>query len=395
MTTQLCIFTCLFTTSSVSFAADWLQFRGPNSSGVAPETQVPSKLEKKNIAWSTDLPGRGLSSPIVVGDRVFLTAADAPQQKRLHVICLNAKDGSLLWRRRFRATGRTMCHPKTNVAAPSLASDGRRLFALYSSNDLICLDLDGNLLWMRGLTWDYPNASNSLGLASSPVVAGNTLVVQSENDSNSFAAGIEIKNGKNQWKIARPKAANWTSPVLLDETSVALQSSAGVHVVEAATGKKKWHYRDGASTIPTLAAANGVLYVPSQGITALRPGGNGVKQLWRSNQLSPSTASPIVLGDHIFTVNRTGVLTCATIKDGKRTWQLRLKGPFSASPVATGNYIYFVNEKGLVQVVDVSGTKGVLASTMGLGEPVLSTPAISGAAVYVRSNAHVWKLARK
>ncbi|HTD67604.1 MAG TPA: PQQ-binding-like beta-propeller repeat protein, partial [Candidatus Limnocylindria bacterium] len=157
--------------AALQFAtADWPQFRGPLGNGIASAADVPAKLDTNSIAWAADLPGRGLSSPIIIGDRVFVTCSSGPKQDRLHVICFNAKDGTKRWERRFWATGRTMSHDKTSVAAPTPASDGERIFAIFSSNDLVCLDLEGNLIWIRGLTRDYPNASNSLGMSSSLTV---------------------------------------------------------------------------------------------------------------------------------------------------------------------------------------------------------------------------------
>ena len=120
-----------------------------------------------------------------------------------------------------------MCHSKTSVAAPTPCSDGKLVYAVYSSNDVVCLDLDGNLQWLRGLTADYANVSNSLGMSSSPVVSGGTLVVQVENDSESYTLGLAKGSGINRWRLDRPKAANWTSPVVLRNGLVALQSSKG------------------------------------------------------------------------------------------------------------------------------------------------------------------------
>ena len=158
-------------------AGDWTGFRGPLGNGVSDEVGLPIALDaKKHIAWRIDLPGRGLSSPLVVGDRVFVTASGGTRQDRLQILCLNAADGSVIWQRQFWAMGSTMCHDKTSIAAPTPVTDGRRLFAIFSSNDLFCLDLDGNLEWLRGLTFDYPNARNSLGMASSLVLAGGVLL---------------------------------------------------------------------------------------------------------------------------------------------------------------------------------------------------------------------------
>ena len=154
-------------------AKDWPQFRGPDSAGVSDDANVPPNPK---IDWNAELPGRGLASPIVVGDRVFVACSSGPKQERLHLICVDANSGAKRWERQLQATGRTMSHPKTSVAACTPCSDGKRVFALWSSNDVAGFDLDGNVLWVRGLTADYPNVSNSLGMASSPIVVGDTVV---------------------------------------------------------------------------------------------------------------------------------------------------------------------------------------------------------------------------
>ena len=381
-------------------AADWPQFRGPQGNGVSKDTKVPVKLDASSIAWAADLPGRGLSSPIIIGDRVFVTCSSGPKQDRLHVICFNARDGTKRWERQFWATGRTMCHEKTCVAAPTPASDGERIFALFSSNDLLCLDLDGNLLWLRGLTRDYPNASNSLGMSSSLTVADGVLVTMIENDSESFTAGLDAMTGVNRWKLARPKMANWTSPMLLTSagkpTQVLLQSGKGIVAVEARSGRTVWDYADGAATIPSATVSDGVLFVPSHGLTALEPAadGNTPRQLWRSGQLRPATASPVVLKQRVFTLNEAGVLSCGAVTNGTRLWQLRMKGPFSATPVAAGALLYCVNEKGLLQVVDTTAPEGAVTSEVDLGKTILSTPSIAHGAIYVRSDGKLWKLGK-
>ncbi len=383
--------------------AEWRQFRGADSAGVIQSGRLPVRLDpEKHIAWKIALPGRGVSSPIVVGSRVFLSCASGTKQDRLHIRCHSAREGTLLWERQFWATGRTMCHKKTSVAAPTPASDGKQIYVLFSSNDVFCLGLDGQLQWLRGLTVDYPNASNSLGMASSPIVAGNTLIIQSENDSESFAIGLDVENGKNRWRLNRPKAANWTSPVMLPDGAerklVVLQSSKGVAALDPATGETVWNYSEGAATIPSSVVAGNLLLVPSRGITALQPRSTSAEPeiLWRSSWLRPSTPSPVVLGNRIFTINQAGVLTCGSLRDGSRKWQLRLKGPFSSTPVGWGEYLYFVNESGLLQVVNTTPQdqgEGTVVSQMNLGETILCTPALDGDALYLRSDRHLWKIA--
>jgi outer membrane protein assembly factor BamB len=334
-----------------------------------------------------------------VGDRVFLTCSSGLKQQKLHVICFSAGDGMKIWERQFWATGRTMCHEKTSVAAPTPASDGRCVVAMFSSSDVVCLDLNGNLRWFRGLGRDYPNASHSLGMASSLVIADGVVLAQVENESESFSAGLDLRSGVNRWKLDRPRHANWTSPIVSrtgGKQLFAIQSSEGVIAVEPATGKKVWEFTEGASSVPSVTQQGGVLYIPSRGLTALQPGKDGEKpkQLWQSTQLRSGTASPIVVGEKVFILNDGGILTCGEAATGKRIWQLRLKGPMTASPVAAKNFLYCVSEKGVVHVVDTTKPEGAIVQEIDLGDKILSTPSIAGGAIYFRSDSRLWKFGK-
>ena len=389
--------TAALAASSLSLAAaDWPQFRGPESAGTVAGAVIPVNPK---IDWSAPLPGRGLASPIVIGDKVFVTCSSGPSQERLHVICFSADDGKKLWERQLQATGRTMAHPKTSIAACTPCSDGKHVFALWSTNDMAAFDLDGGVLWVRGLTADYPNASNSLGMASSPIVIGSTVVTLIENDSESYALGIDVKTGRNMWKLDRPKAANWSSPVSWKGVAI-LQSSKGLLGVNPETGSTLWDYPDGASTMSSSVVAGGIIYAPSNGITALAPKANGEapEQVWRSKQINPSTISPIVLGDRLFSINSAGVIATADIKTGDGGWKLRLAGAFSGSPVGSGKHLVAVNEKGLLQIVDTEVADGAVVSTLQLplkkdpDELVLSTPALSGGKIFVRADSALWRI---
>jgi outer membrane protein assembly factor BamB len=386
---------CLFA------GADWRGFRGTDGTAVAPDDPVPTEWDGGDmIAWQVDLPGRGLSSPIIVGDRVLVTASSGYRQDRLHVLCFDAADGQLAWERQFWPTGRTMTHPTTCVAAPTPTSDGERVFATYSTNDVACLDLEGNLLWYRGLTHDYPNASNSLGMASSPVVADETLAVMVENDSESFTTGLDAATGEQRWKLDRPRRANWTTPVVLPgadpgEERVLVQSSAGVAAVVPRTGEIAWTYGDGASTTASLVVAAGTAYVPSHGITAIRPGATTpevAEIVWQSAKLSPQFASPLWFDGSVFVINDPNVLVRADSQSGETQWQLRLEGNFFSSPVAAGGHLFAFSHEGVGFVVDLSG-RGRIVARHEFGEPILGTPSVANGALYVRSDGRLWKIA--
>ena len=161
-------------------------------------------------------------------------------------------------------------------------------------------------------------------MASSPVLADGVLVCLIENDSESFALGVDTATGTNLWKEPRPKRANWSTPVVFDRPDgagqlVALQGSAGVDAVEPKSGKAIWSYSEGASTTPSSALADGVLYVPSHGLTALVPGaGGGFNVKWQQSNLGPGTASPVATGDRVYVISNAGVLTAADAANGER-----------------------------------------------------------------------------
>ncbi len=388
-----------------ALAADWTQFRGTDTSGVAGEARPPVTFDAATaVAWKSPLPGRGLSSPVIVGDRVFVSSASGPKQETLHVLCFSAADGRQLWDREFKATGRTLCHSKTCNAAPTPCSDGRYLYVLYSSNDLLCLDLEGNLQWLRGLMVDYPNASNGLGLASSPVVTDGVLIVQIENDADSFVAGLDTSTGVNKWRIPGPKDANWTSPAIIRQagqpSSVVVSSSAGALALDPQTGRERWALPESSSTLSSCTASGTHLVQPHpRGVTVweLQGGTTPPVKLWSSPQVGTDTASPVFVGGNVFSINGAGVLICANTKTGDRPWKLRVDredGKFSGSPVAAGGTIYLASEKGILYALDTTAKDGAVSGKLDLKETILCTPSIAGSSIYLRSDNSLWRVGR-
>jgi hypothetical protein len=422
--------------ASSAFSADWRQFRGNDRNGVVSATDSAANAAPplhwsttENVAWKAPLPGRGTSSPIIVAGRVFVTCSSGSRQDRLHVMALDAASGQVVWQRQFIATGRTICHPMTAVAAPTPASDGQRVFAYFSSNDLVALDAEGNLLWMRALTLEHPQSGNDVGMASSPLVAGDTMIVQVESQGDSFAVGFAVDTGAARWQIARPKHGNWSSPMLLHRTTdshddrVLLQSPEGLSAIEPMTGREVWSYKTPCNDITSAIAAGDTIFLPGGGgIQALRlksPGagdGVGVSPLWTAAKLNFGAASPLVDAGRVYTVNRAGVLNCGAASSGAILWQLRLKGAIWGSPAVAENHMYLVNKDGEGLVVrlpakNAGGTNqsadpqapepkheeqlkpGVLVGGGAIDETVLASPAIADGALYIRSDRHLWKIA--
>jgi len=357
-------------------AEDWRQFRGNDISGVA-QSPLPGIISGDSIKWNVDLPGRGLSAPIVIGDRLYLTASSGFDQDRLHLLCFDKNSGKKIWERQFWAVGRTVSHPKMCNATPTPCSDGQRIFATFSSNDVICTDLDGNLQWFRALNYDYPNATNSLGMSSSPVVVDDTLIVQVESDADSFAFGLDVASGTERWKKERPRKANWTSPTIVEKPQplVLLQSGDGIEAVEPKSGKTVWTFDNGASTIPSSVVSGEVLYIPSNGITAVDLKGGQGETLWNVKRLGPGTPSPILVNGILVSV--AGTLSGADPKTGDRLWEARFKGPYSSSPIASGKHLYLFSESGMAYVIEVTRDEAKLVSDFDFGETILGTPAAS------------------
>ena len=381
-----------------SLHADWLAFRGSQGNGSFDQTAPASLSLKSRDGWSQALPGRGLSSPILVGDLVVLTASSGPNQETLHILAFDARSGSPQWERKFKATGRTICHEKTCVAACTLVSDGKALVAQFSTNDVFCLDLQGQLLWLRGLTFDYPNAANGLGMSSSPVLAEGVAIIQVENDADSFTFGLDLANGATLWKKDRPRGANWTSPIVMRTKGreiVALQSKDGLSAIEPSSGEEIWSFDGGASTIPSSAwSEQGLVLVPSNGLTALKMNATGERpeKVWTDNKLKPGTGSPTVVQGKVYVVNGANVLSCAEITSGKILWRLRLKGPVSSSPVANSDRLFLFSETGLGQVVGLDKPEGEVVGTVDLEDTILCTPALASDGLFVRSDNKLWKL---
>ncbi len=390
----------------VCCGADWLQFRGTDNTGSTGAAKVPAtefqvktaEQAAKNILWSTELPFQGVSSPIIVGERTYVTGVTGAKQDRLHVACYANTDGKLLWQRQFWATGRTLCHPTSSVAAPTPASDGRRIYAFYSSNDLICLDLDGNLQWYRGLTLEHPAAANDVGMAASPLVVNGAVVVQLESKGDSFAAGIDAATGETLWTIPRKADMNWTSPTLFTppggDPLVLLQSTHMLTAHNPKTGEQAWSYEGKCAEISSPVSKGDVVLIPADGVTALRAGAGSAnwEKLWQESGLSTGSPSAVIHGNQVYVLNRAGVLTAGDMTTGKVLWKLRAKGPYWATPVAVDEYLYLVNQDGMAHIVKTGADQGEVVSSTEFGEQMLASPAYSDGALYFRGAKHLWKI---
>lgn len=386
--------------SSLAKASDWTQFRGADGRSVVLDAEAPTEWgPEKNLAWKVEMPGRAVNGVIVVQGNVIATSSSGPKQDRLHVWCLDEASGKVKWKRNFFASGRSICHPLSAMAAPTPASDGQRIFALFATNDLICLDLEGNIQWIRALQLDYPSAFDDRGLASSPLVVGGTVIVQIACQGDSIALGLDATNGADRWKKELAQATSWATPapIQIDGQSYAVvQSADQVEIVEPVSGESVWSYAAPGNLIPSPTVEQDTIYLPSSGLTTLRfeRGQKEPTILWKEAQLGPGSGSAVIADNRVYVIRGSNVLTCGDATTGEKIWQKRLKGSrMWATPVLLGKHLYVVNVEGLVQVIDVSGEEGKLVAENDLGEEILGSPAYANGAIYWRGVNHIFKVA--
>ena len=378
-------------------AADWPEFLGPRGRGAATDQAIRMRWsEAEGIAWKADLPGRGASSPIVVGDLVVVTASSGARQDQLHILAIDKASGRTVWHRRFWATGRTIAHPTSAVAAGTPASDGKRIVALYSSCDLFCVDLAGRLLWQRNLAVEHPRSGNDIGMGSSPRIVDGTAVVQIDCQGDAFALGVDAATGEDRWIVPREKLASWSSPLAVTTPEhgacVLLQSPHGLNLHRAADGKTVWSWKGECSTIPMTTESGSMLHVPADGIASVSPTAGDAKPAWKSTKLSCGIASPLAWGNSIACINRAGVLCIGDTADGRLRGQVRLAGSFWASPILAGNTIVAANKEGKTFLVSTEGEPKIVAENE-LPGTFTATPAVADGNIYLRSETALWKVA--
>lgn len=396
----LFLLSTIFLVPSLS-ASDWLQFRGPNGSSRNADSNCPPVIDaEQTIAWKKDLPGKGPSGPIVVGDRVYLTCSGGDKQDQLYTICFDKNSGEKVWQRRLWATGRCFCHPLSANAAPTPTSDGEHIYVFFSSNDLACYDLDGNLKWFRGLAYDHPRAGHDTGMSSSPVLCNNLVIVQVENQGDSFAAGINKQTGETIWEVKRDAEASWSSPLVIksdgDRPDVVLMvSQARVSCLNAASGETIWEKEGPCNPIVSPILANQLILLPINGTTAYQIGSDGsLNEIWNSPQMRPTNASYVCDDTTIYTLDRTGVVTASELQTGKRGWKARVGGSYWSTPVLAGGYLFFFNQDGEANVVDTKD-EGKVVSTCKFEGSFLASPAISDDAIFIRTDEQLMKIAEK
>lgn len=377
----------------LSAETDWPWWRGPHRNGWASETPVPTRFsETENLVWKTPVPGRGHSSPTVVGERIFLTTADESQQIQ-YVLAFDRKTGRQLWQREVnRGAFPARNHPKNTEATPTVACDGERLFATFYNHDavqLLALDLDGQPVWSKTAGAFRPQRYE-YGYAPSPLLYRELVIVAAEWDGNSFLAAFDRATGDQRWRTPRPHNISFSSPVVATvagKEQLLISGADKVWSYNPANGKLLW------STPGTTAATCGTMvwdgdivfasggYPKAQTLAVLADGSG--KVLWSNNQKCYEQ-SLLAYQGYVYGLTDQGVLYCWNGRTGKEMWRERLAGPVSASPVLAGGHIYWANELGTLYVFKPNPQKFELVAENQIGNDAFPSPAICGGQIFLR-----------
>jgi outer membrane protein assembly factor BamB len=414
--------------------SSWPQFRGPDASGRGDGANLPdawSVADGKNIAWKTPIPGLAHSSPIVWGDRVFVTTAissrkdasfkpglygegTASEDVTLHkwnVMALDRRTGKVLWERTaYEGTPKEKRHIKATYANATPATDGKHVVAFFGSQGLYAYDVEGKLLWKRDLgridAGAYDSPDYEWGTASSPVLYKDLVIVQADQQKGSFVTALRLKDGSTAWTANRDELPSWATPTVYTagaQPELVTNAPKFIRGYDPATGKELWRLgRSSNITAPTPIFDKDLIVVmsgrrPNAPIFVVRAGAHGDITLpekatsggpvvWTREGAGSYMPTPVIHDGRLYVLKNQGILTCWDLRTGDKLYEERIPGVtsgFSASPVVADGKLYLSSEDGDVHVIR-AGPKFEVVSTNAMGQPLMATPAIAGGLLIIR-----------
>ncbi|MHC4697431.1 MAG: outer membrane protein assembly factor BamB family protein [Planctomycetota bacterium] len=435
---------CVAHVTAAASPGNWPSFRGPHGGGVAEGQKTPTSWNVEtgtNVKWKTPVPGLAHSSPIVWGDRLFVTLAvssdpnpylkvglygespDHPEElvHEFRVYCLDRKSGKIVWEKTAHSgIPQVKRHIKATHANSTPATDGKRVVAFFGSEGLYCYDFEGKLLWQKDLGYLDAGAFNApdiqWGFGSSPIIYEDNVIVQCDVNNQSFIAAFDVKDGKERWRTLRDASPCWGTPTVHaspERTQVIVNGYKYMGGYDLGTGKELWRLSGGGDVpVPTPYVAHGLIFItnahgPARPIYAIRPNARGDISLkgdensnefiaWHLAMRGSYIPTTIVYGDHLYVGDDRGFLSCYKAETGEKAYRVRLagkrRGAYSASPVAADGKVYFTSEDGDIHVVEAGPEYKLLASNS-MGEVCLATPAIADNTIFIRTRSHVFAIA--
>jgi outer membrane protein assembly factor BamB len=388
-----------FSLHSRATAEDWPEFRGPDGQGHSAEKGVPvSWSEAKNIAWKTAIPGLGWSSPVIQGDRIWLTTA-LDEGHSLRVLCLNRDTGKQLQNIEiFRKENPFRIHTKNSHASPTPILEGDRVYVHFGTNGTACLNTDGRVLWKTELPYQHGH-----GAGGSPALFGDLLIINCDGTDVQYVVALDKATGKIRWKRDRKARMAYGTPLAIQVNGADQVVSPGADRVIAynpSDGEEIWWARyDGYSLVPRPVYGLGLVFVcsgyDSPTLFAVKPDGRGdvteSHVVWTLRRAAPLNPSPLLIEDALYIVSDKGIASCLEAKTGKVRWQERLNGEFSASPLYADGRIYLLNEEAETTVM-IPGAQFRKLAGNSLEGRTLASLAVSGRAIYLRTDRHLYRI---
>jgi outer membrane protein assembly factor BamB len=426
--------------ASTSPAADnWPQFRGPGARGVSDETDLPDAWSRtENVVWTAKIPGHGWSSPVIWGDRIFVTSAEQLKGKtekvrpglyfggerttayphRWSVYCIDFKTGKILWSKvAHEGVPLEGHHIKNTFASETPVTDGERIYAYFGNVGLFAYDLSGKLLWKKDL--GRYSTAYSWGTASSPVLQGDRIFIVDDNEEHSFVTSIDTKTGHEVWRVDRKEKSNWATPYIWenDLRTELITSGKGKVRSYSLDGKLLWELGGMSSiVIPTPFSVHDLLYVtsgyvgsPFKPIFAIKPGAKGDITLkskqtsnefiaWSQLKAGPYNVSPIVYEKTLYVLYDQGLIASFDALTGKPVWpkaRLGAGAAYTTSPWAYNGKLFCLNESGQTAVIAAGGTKPEILRKNELDELCMATPATARGSLFIRTETQLYRIAKK
>lgn len=415
-------------------SASWPSFRGPHAAGIADGQDLPDRwnIESgENVLWRTHIPGLAHSSPIVWGNRLFVTSAissrggatfqrgsydggdpsDDTSSHQWVLYALDKSNGRIVWQKTaYEGPPRDKRHVKSTYASSTPATDGRVVVAWFGSQGLHAYTVEGTPLWKVDLGRMSVGAAGAAsiewGPASSPVIWDGLVIVQADTHDDSFLLALSAETGKQVWKTERDEIPSWSTPTVVAAANgpeLVVNGGTFARGYDPRTGAERWRIATGSGmTTPTPIAADGLSIVTSGGIGSPRPivavrGGANGGPAWDLKGRGPFTATPLAYRGLLYVLSNNGVLDAYDLQTGAEVYRARVPesgGEFSASPVAADGKLYLSNEDGAILVVAADRTFRHVATNQ-MEAPIMATPALSGGVLFVRTPSDVFAIGRK
>lgn len=381
-------------------AAEWPQFRGPGGQGAAAVESAPLHWsENRNVAWKTNIPGLGWSSPVLRDRTVWLTTS-TDSGRSLRAVAVDADSGRLIHNVEvFRLAAPPSIHNKNSHASPTPILEAGRVYVHFGRSGTAALDADGNVLW-RNQEHTFNHVHGSGG---SPVLWRDLLIFTADGADRQSVVALDKNTGKTRWAQPRRGRMAFATPLVFEHdgrTQILAPGGDLAVSYDPASGEELWRVRfDGFSTVPRPVYGSGLVYFATgfytPQILAVRPDGSGdvtdSRVEWRYSRGAPLTPSPLLVGDELYIVSDRGIASCLDARTGKPHWQARVGGAASASPVYAAGRVYFTDENGLTVVFEAGPTRKELARNQ-LDGRILASPAIEEGVFYLRTDQALYRI---